>query len=80
MFKRIGFALAIGVALITWGMAETASSLADETPSPTAETTCKYQGETYPAGELVCWHDGYWRKCDGSTGRWVNLKQKCKLV
>jgi hypothetical protein len=79
VWKKVGLAVALSVALLTWGMMNTSSSVADETSSA-AEQTCKYQGEVYPAGELVCWHDGYWYRCDGKTGQWRNQRQKCKIM
>jgi len=60
-----------------------APSRAEEEAVRTAETEkleCTYQGVSYEPGALECWNDGYWRRCDGETGRWINLRQKCKLI
>jgi hypothetical protein len=79
VLKKVGMAVAISAALIAWGMMGTSSSVAEESAAP-VDVTCKYQGEVYPAGELVCWHDGYWYRCDGTTGQWRNQRQKCKIM
>jgi len=79
MLKNLGLAVAISAGVVAWGTMGTSSSVAEEAAS-TAEATCKYQGEVYPSGELVCWHDGYWYRCDGKTGQWRNQRQKCKIM
>jgi len=79
MMRKAGLAFAIGAGLLAWGMMGTPSSAAGEATAQ-ADVTCRYQGEVYPAGELVCWHDGYWYRCDGKTGQWRNQRQKCRIM
>jgi hypothetical protein len=78
MLKTVG--LAIGVGLITRGISLSSSSLAEEKEPETAIAECTYRGVTYKADALECWDDGYWHRCDGNTGRWINMRQKCKLI
>jgi hypothetical protein len=76
VLKKVGLAVAISAALLAWGIVGTSTSVADDA----GDATCRYQGEVYPAGELVCWHDGYWYRCDGKTGQWRNQRQKCRIM
>jgi hypothetical protein len=78
MFKMIGFA--VGAAFIAWAIAVSPSSFAAEKGPDTAKQQCMYQGQAYKADALACWNDGFWHQCDGDTGRWINLRQKCKLM
>jgi hypothetical protein len=78
MLKTVGLAIEVG--LITWGIAVSSSSLAEEKEPETAKAECTYQGATYEADALECWNDGYWHRCDGKTGKWINMRQKCKLT
>jgi hypothetical protein len=78
MLKTVG--LAIGVGLITRGISLSSSSLAEEKEPETAIAECTYRGVTYKADALECWDDGYWHRCDGNTGRWINMRQKYKLI
>lgn len=81
MAKAAGFAIAVG--LIAWTVGGSSSVRAEEKDAQAAETEkveCSYQGVSYDADALECWNDGYWHRCDGKTGRWINMRQRCKLT
>ena len=63
---------ACGMALLTGIL-----FVAVEDGSADTSKTCTYQKKSYKHGATVCRKDGFKHECNGRTGQWVNLKQKC---
>ena len=74
--------IAIGVGLMAWAVygSSVSAEEKDAGVAATEKIECSYQGVSYEPGALECWNDGYWHRCDGKTGRWINMRQKCKLT